>query len=109
MIYNSYHFYSVVIDKTSGRGRGFGFCEFADSEYAANAVRSLNGTEFQGRVIRIDFSDSERAKSQTEANALRVGPNAIKATVNSINRRELLESLQDMQVMEFFEHFMLGF
>jgi hypothetical protein len=35
----------------------YAFCEFADSATAANAVRHLNGADFNGRPLRVDFSD----------------------------------------------------
>lgn len=42
---------NVVMDKMSGRSRGFGFVEMATDEDAKKAVDSLNGTEVDGRKI----------------------------------------------------------
>jgi RNA recognition motif-containing protein len=44
---------AVVADKFSGRSKGFGFVEMADSNEAANAIESLNDSEFQGRRIKV--------------------------------------------------------
>jgi RNA recognition motif-containing protein len=44
---------AVVADKFSGRSKGFGFVEMADSGEAANAIESLNDSEFQGRRIKV--------------------------------------------------------
>jgi cold-inducible RNA-binding protein len=44
---------AVVADKFSGRSKGFGFVEMADSGEAASAIESLNDTEFQGRRIKV--------------------------------------------------------
>ncbi|MGO9057000.1 MAG: RNA recognition motif domain-containing protein [Candidatus Binataceae bacterium] len=44
---------AVVTDKFSGRSKGFGFVEMADSGEAANAIESLNDSEFQGRRIKV--------------------------------------------------------
>jgi cold-inducible RNA-binding protein len=44
---------AVVTDKFSGRSKGFGFVEMADSGEAASAIESLNDTEFQGRRIKV--------------------------------------------------------
>ena len=44
---------AVVTDKFSGRSKGFGFVEMADSGEAAAAVESLNDSEFQGRRIKV--------------------------------------------------------
>lgn len=50
----------VMMDRDSGRSRGFGFVSFASSDAADAAVNALNGTSLDGRVIRVDFA-KERA------------------------------------------------
>ncbi len=35
-------------------GKGFGFVEMGSSEEAESAMEDLNGTDFQGRTLRID-------------------------------------------------------
>lgn len=42
---------NVVMDKMTGRSRGFGFVEMATEEDAKKSVDSLNGTEIDGRKI----------------------------------------------------------
>lgn len=42
---------NVVMDKMSGRSRGFGFVEMAADEDAKKAIDTLNGTEVGGRKI----------------------------------------------------------
>ncbi|CAI8033910.1 Cleavage stimulation factor subunit 2 [Geodia barretti] len=44
----------LIHDPTTGRPRGFGFCEFEDGETARSAVRNLTGREVNGRPLRID-------------------------------------------------------
>ena len=44
---------AIVTDKFSGRSKGFGFVEMADANEVANAIQSLNDTEFQGRRIKV--------------------------------------------------------
>lgn len=51
---------NVVIDRDTGRSKGFGFVEFANEADAATAKEALEGTEFDGRPIRVDFA-RERA------------------------------------------------
>lgn len=48
---------SIVVDKESGRPKGFGFCEFFDVATAESAFRNLNGTDLSGRNIRIDYAE----------------------------------------------------
>lgn len=42
----------VVIDKASGRSKGFGFVEMEDSA-ATSAISALNGSEIDGRALRV--------------------------------------------------------
>jgi RNA recognition motif-containing protein len=46
----------VVMDKQSGRSRGFGFVEMSSDEEAQAAITSLNGTEVEGRQISVALS-----------------------------------------------------
>ncbi|MFA6295057.1 MAG: RNA-binding protein [Candidatus Paceibacterota bacterium] len=42
---------TVIMDKMSGRSKGFGFVEMASDTEAADAVTKLNGSELDGRKI----------------------------------------------------------
>ncbi|MCJ1227862.1 hypothetical protein MMC12_004521 [Toensbergia leucococca] len=48
--------FRLVSDSDTGRPKGFGFAEFADTDAAASAVRNLNNYEVMGRELRVDFS-----------------------------------------------------
>ncbi|KAL6714680.1 hypothetical protein ACLMJK_008105 [Lecanora helva] len=48
--------FRLVYDNDTGRPKGFGFAEFADTDSAASAVRNLNNYEIMGRELRVDFS-----------------------------------------------------
>ncbi|GAB6283193.1 MAG: hypothetical protein STSR0008_19500 [Ignavibacterium sp.] len=41
----------VVMDKQSGRSRGFGFVEMENETEAQSAITNLNGTALEGRNI----------------------------------------------------------
>jgi len=43
----------VVMDRDTGRSRGFGFVEFETAEAANAAISSLDGREMDGRPLRI--------------------------------------------------------
>lgn len=45
---------TVVIDKFSGRSKGFGFIEFANDADADKAIEMLNGSQLGGRSIVVN-------------------------------------------------------
>jgi RNA recognition motif-containing protein len=49
----------VIMERDTGRSRGFGFVTFADAETATKARDALNGSDLDGRSIRVD-SATER-------------------------------------------------
>jgi RNA recognition motif-containing protein len=50
----------VVSDRDTGRSRGFGFVTFDDDESADKAVAALNGTELDGRAIKVDVAQAKQ-------------------------------------------------
>lgn len=44
----------IIMDKYSGRSKGFGFVEMANDEEAKKAIEQLNEKEIQGRPIRVN-------------------------------------------------------
>jgi RNA recognition motif-containing protein len=44
----------IIIDKFTGRSKGFGFVEMSSSAEAQSAIRALNGTEFDGRTLTVN-------------------------------------------------------
>ena len=45
---------SVILDKFTGKSRGFGFIEMPNQAEAQAAVGALNGQELQGRAMRVN-------------------------------------------------------
>ena len=44
---------SVIMDKMTGKSRGFGFVEMASEEEALKAISSLNGSTLDDRTITV--------------------------------------------------------
>ena len=51
--------FRLMFDRETGRSRGYAFCEYADSETAASAIRNLSGYEIGGRHLKVDKADNE--------------------------------------------------
>ncbi len=44
----------VIVDRMSGRSRGFGFVEMASEDEAAAAIEALNGYDAEGRELKVN-------------------------------------------------------
>ena len=44
---------SVVMDRETGRSRGFGFVEMSSADDAAKAIAAINGREVGGRALNV--------------------------------------------------------
>jgi len=51
----------LITDRDTGRPRGFGFVEMANSEDADNAIRDLNGRDFGGRALTVNEAKERSA------------------------------------------------
>lgn len=45
---------SVIIDKFTGKSRGFGFVEMPNSEEGQRAIQALNDSEIKGRQVKVN-------------------------------------------------------
>jgi RNA recognition motif-containing protein len=45
---------TVMMDRATGRSRGFGFVEMSSDEEAEKAVKEFNGYDFQGRALNVN-------------------------------------------------------
>lgn len=49
---------AVVMDRDTGRSRGFGFVEMATVDEANQAVKRFNGHELDGRQLKVELANS---------------------------------------------------
>lgn len=43
----------IITDRETGQAKGFGFVEMADDDAGRKAISELDGTEIQGRGLRV--------------------------------------------------------
>lgn len=44
----------VIMDRETGRSRGFGFVEMPDDSAAKQAIEGMNNKDLQGRTLRVN-------------------------------------------------------
>ena len=52
----------IVTDAYDGRSKGFGFVEMSTEEEASTCAQNLNGTELDGRSIKVDLARPKEAR-----------------------------------------------
>jgi RNA recognition motif-containing protein len=60
---------AIVIDRDTGRSKGFGFVEMAEDAGAAAAIQQLNGTQVGGRTIKVAEANPRPARTTRNSNA----------------------------------------
>jgi len=58
----------IIMDKMSGRSKGFGFVEMTNDDDAAKAIEMFNGKDFEGRTLTVN-----EARPMTERPPRRTG------------------------------------
>lgn len=53
---------TIVMDRDTGRSRGFGFVEMTNTDEADKAISALNGTDFGGRTLTINEAKPKTAR-----------------------------------------------
>uniref|UniRef100_A0A0D6QZN8 RRM domain-containing protein n=1 Tax=Araucaria cunninghamii TaxID=56994 RepID=A0A0D6QZN8_ARACU len=52
--------FRLVLDRETGKPKGYGFCEYRDEETAASARRNLQGYDVNGRQLRVDYAENAK-------------------------------------------------
>jgi len=63
----------VIIDRDSGRSKGFGFVEMSNDSDANKAITELNGTSFDGRTITVNEARPQVERNQRSSGGGRGG------------------------------------
>jgi RNA recognition motif-containing protein len=54
---------NVIMDKFTGRSRGFGFVEMNSNQEAQAAIERFNGHEIQGRALTVNEAKPQESRS----------------------------------------------
>ena len=58
----------IILDRYSGRSRGFGFVEMENAEEADAAISALDGSEFDGRNLRVNEANRKPERNNRRDN-----------------------------------------
>ncbi len=58
---------NVIMDKFTGKSKGFGFVEMDNDTEAAEAIHQLNDTELDGRTIVVKKAEPRRERSSARS------------------------------------------
>jgi RNA recognition motif-containing protein len=48
----------VIVDRATGRSRGFGFVTFSRAADAHEAIKQMDGTQLEDRTLKVNNADS---------------------------------------------------
>ena len=66
---------NVIMDRETGRPRGFAFVEMSEASAATDAIRGLDGTQLGGRALKVnEAQDKARGGGGGGGGGFRGGP-----------------------------------
>ncbi|EPR79050.1 Cleavage stimulation factor [Spraguea lophii 42_110] len=90
--------FKLVIDRVTGKSKGYGFCEYESPLIAETAIQTLK-LEFNGRPVAINYVDTEntvKAKKEMELNSIV----KILENMDKSNMKEVIFYIKKMAVDE---------
>ena len=55
---------NIISDRETNRSKGFGFVEMADDDAAVAAISTFNGSELDGRNLRVNEAEDRRGNTR---------------------------------------------
>src|SRR5262249_7504656 len=77
----------IVVDRDTGRPRGFAFVEMISDDDAKKAIAALDGTDFRGRMLRINEAEDRRGPARGPGGPPRSGAGGASARGQAAARR----------------------
>jgi RNA recognition motif-containing protein len=62
---------SVIMDRVTGRSRGFGFVDMSDDAQAQQAIDALNAKEIGGRVLTVNQARDRSSRPRRDSGGYR--------------------------------------
>ncbi|KAG6673814.1 hypothetical protein I3842_15G010600 [Carya illinoinensis] len=58
--------FRLVIDRETGKPKGYGFCEYKDEQTALSVCCNLQGYEINGQQLRVDFAEIDKGADRNQ-------------------------------------------
>ena len=62
---------TVIMDRETGRSKGFGFVEMANNGEADAAIKAMNGRNLNGRTVRVNQAEERKPRDTNGGGAQR--------------------------------------
>jgi len=66
----------IIIERETGRSRGFGFVELGPGDDAARAILEFNGLRIEGRTLQVNEARSQESRGRGDRSGGRRGSSA---------------------------------
>ncbi|KAJ2866834.1 Cleavage stimulation factor subunit 2 [Coemansia asiatica] len=86
----------LVFDPVTNRAKGFGFCQFPDTNIAASAIKNLNDSLVDGRNIKIGYADRKKVSRYLNTDGTTLGSvpgEAVSSSIGTVQVERLVEEL----------------
>jgi RNA recognition motif-containing protein len=66
VVYGNVTNVKIIVDKQTGKSKGYGFVEMERDEEAENAIKALNDTQVKGRNIKVNNAHRKNTTAPQE-------------------------------------------
>lgn len=87
----------IQMDRETGRTKGFAFVEFHDANAAIAAIRHLDGTELNGRRLRVSFSANSKLKELAKESGIHIHEST------TTSRPLEIQAISNMQLQDVWD------
>jgi RNA recognition motif-containing protein len=83
--------FKMVLDKETGKPRGYGFAEYGLETHAYNASRALNGKELHGRPLKVDLCENKGIQMPNDSmeSKVSIGTEIIRDSLLTLPRNQI--------------------
>ena len=97
--------FRIVIDESTGKPKGYGFCEYNDSDTALSALKNLTTIDYNGRQLRINTAENDKTGINVSEEIIRMKKEF--SYLKNTGETNLVETLKNLSFQQKFALFNL--